>query len=66
MPQVVHVWRTRSTRDISRTTFVVMSAGVLLWLVYGLLIRNPPLVIANGITLVLCLVILRFKLGESR
>lgn len=66
VPQVRHVWRTRSTRDISLTTFAVMCVGVALWLVFGLMIHSPPIVIANGTTLVLCSIILWFKLQEKR
>ena len=62
VPQVVRIWRTRSTRDISLGMFVVMTAGVLMWLVYGLLIGDRPLVLANGVTFVLSLTILMMKL----
>ncbi len=62
VPQVVRIWRTRSTRDISLGMFVIMTTGVALWLVYGLLIHDVPLVAANGTTLVLSLTILVMKL----
>jgi MtN3 and saliva related transmembrane protein len=62
VPQVVRTWRTRSTRDISLAMFVVMTTGVLLWLIYGLLVHDRPLVVANGITFVLSLTILVMKL----
>ena len=62
VPQVVRSWRTRSTRDVSLTMFAVMTSGVLLWLIYGLLIHDRPLVVANGVTFVLSLTILVMKL----
>ena len=62
VPQVVRTLRTRSTRDISLWMFLVMTAGVLLWLIYGLLVHDRPLVVANGITFVLSLTILVMKL----
>jgi len=62
VPQVVRSWRTRSTRDVSLTMFVVMTTGVLLWLIYGLLVHDRPLVVANGVTFVLSLTILVMKL----
>ena len=62
VPQVVRSWRTGSTRDISLTMFAVMTTGVLLWLIYGLLIHDRPLVVANGVTFVLSLTILVMKL----
>ena len=65
VPQVVRSWRTRATRDISLGMFLVMTTGVLLWLVYGLLIRDLPLVLANGVTLLLSLTILVLKIRHG-
>lgn len=62
VPQVLHVLRTRQTRDISLATFVLFVLGVALWLVYGVLIAAWPVVVANAVTLVLALVILGAKL----
>ena len=62
VPQVVRIWRTRSTRDISLGMFVVMTTGVFLWLIYGLLVHDMPLVFANGTALVLSVTILVLKL----
>ncbi|MBI3675577.1 MAG: SemiSWEET transporter [Proteobacteria bacterium] len=65
LPQVVQTWKTRSTKDISLGMFSIFSAGIFLWLVYGLLIGDVPIIAANGITLVLTLVILGFKLRHG-
>ena len=62
LPQVVRAWRTHSTADLSFLTFLVFTLGVLLWLVYGLILRDAPLIIANGITFVLSGTILYLKL----
>jgi MtN3 and saliva related transmembrane protein len=62
VPQVLRVWRTRSTNDISLGMFVLFTVGVALWLVYGLLVDALPVVVANGVTLVLSATILGFKL----
>ena len=61
-PQVVKVWRTRSTEDISLGMFLVMVVGLMLWLVYGLLSGDGPLIASNAITLVLASAILFMKL----
>lgn len=53
VPQVWQVWRTRSARDLSLGMYLVLVLGVMLWLVYGLLCNDMPLVIANIITLIL-------------
>ena len=56
------VWKTRSTKDISLMMFVIFSFGVLSWLVYGLLIFNLPIIVANMITLTLSIYILINKI----
>jgi MtN3 and saliva related transmembrane protein len=62
IPQVVRAWRTRSTHDISLPMFLVLALGITLWLIYGAMIRDLPLIAANLVTLVLVLMILFFKL----
>jgi len=61
-PQFVKVWRTRSTEDISLGMFLVLVLGVALWLLYGLLSGDAPLIASNAITLVLAGAILFMKL----
>jgi MtN3 and saliva related transmembrane protein len=65
VPQVVRAWRSRSTRDISLGMFVVLTTGMLLWLVYGLLTANMPIVYANAATFVLSLTILVLKIRNG-
>jgi len=61
-PQFIKVWKTRSARDISLGMFLVMMLGLALWLVYGLLSGDAPLVAANAVTMVLAGGILFMKL----
>ena len=61
-PQFLKVWRTRSTEDISLGMFLVLVLGVALWLLYGLLSGDAPLIASNAITLVLAGAILFMKL----
>ncbi|MDA9426268.1 MULTISPECIES: SemiSWEET transporter [Bradyrhizobium] len=61
-PQAIKVWKTRSTGDISLGMFLVMVLGLALWLVYGLLSGDAPLVAANAITMLLAGGILFMKL----
>jgi MtN3 and saliva related transmembrane protein len=62
VPQLVKTWKTRSTADISLGMFLVLVIGIILWLAYGMLLGDVPLIVANGITLVLAGIILVFKL----
>ncbi|MFA5529298.1 MAG: SemiSWEET transporter [Thiohalomonadaceae bacterium] len=61
VPQVVKTLRTRSAEDISTFMFLLFSAGVFLWLLYGIALGALPVILANGITLVLALVVLLLK-----
>jgi MtN3 and saliva related transmembrane protein len=61
VPQVVKTWRSRSARDISGVMFVAFSIGVALWIVYGVMVRSAPVVVANSVTLVLALAVLGMK-----
>jgi MtN3 and saliva related transmembrane protein len=65
LPQVIRAWRTRSTRDLSWQSFATYAAGLALWLTYGLMIRDIPLIAANGATLLLTLTILGLKLRHG-
>lgn len=62
VPQVVKVWRTRSTRDISLWMWLVLCVGILLWIVYGVLARSVPVVAANVVTLGLATAVLVCKI----
>jgi MtN3 and saliva related transmembrane protein len=46
--------------------FLIFSTGVTLWLIYGILIRSAPIIIANSLTLLMSLVILVLKLRYAR
>ena len=65
LPQVIQTWRTRSTKDLSLPMFLIFTTGIALWLVYGLFVRDIPLIAANGTTLVLSGTILFFKLRHG-
>ena len=62
MPQAWLTFRTRDVSGISLGMYSVFTAGVALWLVYGLLLGAWPIVVANAITLALALAILVMKL----
>ena len=53
LPQAIKTWRTRHVADLSLVMYVVLCTGVALWLAYGLLISDVPIVVANVVTLVL-------------
>lgn len=66
LPQVTHIYKTRDTSAISLSMYLMFSVGVFLWFIYGLLINAWPMVIANGITLLLTLMILWLKIKHNQ
>ena len=62
LPQLIKIWKTRSTRDISLLMYVVICTGILLWLIYGIMIGSVPVIIANAVTLVIAAMILVLKI----
>lgn len=65
VPQVMRVWRTRSTHDISLKMFLVLVTGLILWLVYGFWKGEIPIIAANGATLMLAGTILYLKVRHG-
>jgi MtN3 and saliva related transmembrane protein len=61
LPQVMKTWKSQSAKDLSLGMFLIFSLGIALWLVYGILINDLPVILANMVTLVLSLTLLFFK-----
>ncbi|MBW2976170.1 SemiSWEET transporter [Candidatus Woesearchaeota archaeon] len=62
LPQVIKTWKTKSTGDLSLVMIIGFCAGIILWLVYGILLASLPIILANAATFVLALTILIFKI----
>ena len=62
LPQAIKVYKSRSTKDISLYMFLIFTIGVLSWLIYGIIINDLPIILANAVTLVLSFFILLYKL----
>ncbi|GIV37563.1 MAG: sugar transporter SemiSWEET [Cyclobacteriaceae bacterium] len=65
VPQVIKTWRSRSARDLSLGMFLIFTSGVILWLVYGLLVGDIPVIAANVVTLLLAgwLLVMKLRWG---
>jgi len=61
VPQVHKAWRTRRCEDLSYGMLLTFGFGVFLWLIYGLLLRAAPVIVANAVTLTLIVVLLVMK-----
>ena len=65
LPQVLKTWRTRSCGDLSMTMLGAQSAGVGFWILYGVFINSFPVILANAVTLTMCVVLLVLKLTRD-
>lgn len=65
LPQVIKVWKTRSTHDISAGMFITLCLGLVMWTFYGLSINSMPVIIANIISFVLAFTVLVFKIRQG-
>ena len=63
LPQVFKTWKSRSAKDLSLGMFSIFTLGVALWLAYGILINDLPVILANVVTLILASTLLFFKLS---
>jgi len=65
VPQVIKVWRSRSTHDVSLGMYALFTLGAAMWLAYGLLIHSWPVILANFVTLLLAgtVLVLKLKFG---
>jgi MtN3 and saliva related transmembrane protein len=61
LPQLIKVYKTKSTKDISTGMFTLFGAGVLLWFVYGVFVNDLPIIVANSLAFIQAAVILFFK-----
>ena len=64
-PQLLKVLRTKSTKDISREMFLLLASSIFLWLIYGILLSNLPIIIANFFGLIQAIIILLFKIKNQ-
>ncbi len=62
VPQVVKIWRTRHARDVSMYMFVILSIGIFLWMIYGILLKRIPIILANGASFLLCMTVIVMKI----
>jgi MtN3 and saliva related transmembrane protein len=65
VPQVLKMYTTKSGKDVSARMLLIFSAGVILWLIYGIMIESVPVILANLVTLILSGTIIVLKIRYS-
>ncbi len=61
-PQVVKTLKTKETKDLSLLMYIILAMGLFLWFLYGLFLKDLPIIIANSITFVLATAVLILKI----
>ena len=65
LSQAIKTIRTKQTRDISLSMYITLNIGLFLWLVYGLLTHQPPVLYSNIVTLAFALIVLVVKIKNG-
>lgn len=62
LPQVIKIIKTKETKGISLTMYIVLAIGILLWVIYGILIEALPVILSNSISFILINIVLILKI----
>ena len=66
IPQAVKIIKTRETKGVSAITYSALLFGLILWVVYGVMRDDLPLIIANSISAVITATVLFLKLISKK
>ncbi|MCP4089468.1 MAG: hypothetical protein GY746_06715 [Gammaproteobacteria bacterium] len=65
LPQVIKTLKSKKTNDISLLMYAILTIGLFLWLVYGIALRDIPLILANGVSFSLAMSVLLLKIRHG-
>jgi MtN3 and saliva related transmembrane protein len=65
VPQMIKVLRDKNTKSISLGMYSMITLGIACWLVYGIMLESPSLILANGLTLGMAIIILIMKIKHG-
>jgi MtN3 and saliva related transmembrane protein len=65
LPQAIKVIVTQETKSLSLIMYIMFTTGVALWLAYGILKADIPIIVANGVTLLFASTILIIKMKNK-
>ena len=66
VPQVVKIWKNRSSDGVSLSMYVCMLVGIIIWLAYGILINSIAVIAANILSGILQVVIIFLTLKKRK
>lgn len=50
VPQAYQTIKTKNTKDLSLSTYVLLVVGIIMWLTYGILVMDLPIIVANAVS----------------
>ncbi len=65
IPQVIHTIKTKDTKSISLAMYATFVFGVAMWLLYGLILGDLPIIVANVVTICLASTVLFLKIKDT-
>ena len=65
LPQVIKIWRSKKTKDVSLLMYAILTTGLFLWLIYGFILKDFPLILANSMSLTLSICVLLLKIRHG-
>jgi len=68
VPQVVKVWKEKEAEDVSLVMLIVLLTGLVLWVVYGFLRKDIPIIATNifSVLVNVTLIVLRIKYAGAK
>jgi MtN3 and saliva related transmembrane protein len=66
LPQVIKIWQTKSAKDLSVPMLLLLVLGVSMWLAYGIIIKNVPVIYTNSMVLLMSFIMLFFKFKYNK
>lgn len=66
VPQAIKVFQTENTKALSLINYTLTFLGVFLWVVFGVITKNIPVLVSNALVLTLLAIILSKKICNLR
>lgn len=63
LPQVVKTWRMKAAGELSLLMILLVTSSVIMWICYGLLLKNNVIIVTNSVVFILSLFLIYFKLN---
>lgn len=66
IPQAIKIIRTKDTKSVSAVTYSLLLAGLVLWVIYGFMRNDLPVILCNSFSALFCATVLFLKLSSAK